>query len=320
MDRINILCSTDDKFAPYYGIMLTSLFENNKEEEFVIYVMTAGLGNQILRDYHTLTNQYHAELHIITIDNAALKECPIRTGDHVTIATYYRLLSPKLLDNIDKILYLDGDIIINGKIRPLWETDIREHALAAVVDVFYYQEESHLRLNIPFEYDYFNAGVLLMNLKYWRDHQVMNRCMRLIETQADKLIYHDQDTINAILYKEIKKLPLTYNFQFGFIYRDFHNKLGKEVQEEIKSNLMNPVIIHYSGSHKPWHKRSRYPYTPYYLYYKKISLWKRSPQIGNFTLCENIKYYLNKIIWTLGIKKEFNSYIVNYQTLKNNKN
>ena len=145
-NTINILCCTDDKYAPYYGIMLTSLFDNNKNEHFSIYVMTAGLKDNTHNKIKSLTNKYHSELHIIIVNEDVLKDCPIRIGDHVTLATYYRLLTPLLLPNIDKILYLDGDIIINGEIRPLWETNIQKNAVAAVIDEFYCDKDRHTRL------------------------------------------------------------------------------------------------------------------------------------------------------------------------------
>ena len=108
-EHINILCCTDDKYAPYYGIMLISLFENNKEDAFDVYVLTAGINQETERQYESIIAQHHASLHIITINDEMMKECPIREGDHVTLAAYYRIIAPLYLPNdMEKILYMDG--------------------------------------------------------------------------------------------------------------------------------------------------------------------------------------------------------------------
>lgn len=313
MDKINILCCTDDKYAPYYGVMLTSLFDNNKGESFDIYIMTAGLGDDTLKDYQSLTNQYHAGLHIVIVNEEVLKNCPIRIGDHITIATYYRLLAPMLLPNIEKILYLDGDIIINGNIRPLWETNIDNYAIAAVIDTVYNDKEQHIRLYLPQDAAYFNAGVLLINLCYWRQHDIIEQCLKCIEVNRDQLLYHDQDTLNIVLLNKVKYLPLKYNMQHGFVYTFLFNKMDEEYKKEILNNLYNPIIIHYSSHRKPWFKRSPLPYAPFFLYYRKHSLWKSLPLTGKISLKEHLRYYYARTVWALGIKKEINHYILKKQ-------
>ena len=282
METMNILCCTDDKYAPYYGIMLTSLFDNNKEESFCIYVMTSGLKSETIDMYRMLCSQHHSTLHIIQVDESKVKNCPIREGDHVSLAAYYRIIAPLFIKDIDKILYLDGDIIINDSLRPLWEIDIDNYALGAVIDEVYYDIERHETLGIDIHKSYFNSGVLLINLKYWHKHQIMDRCMKCIETKADILFYHDQDTLNIVLQDEVKFLPLKYNIQYGFIMKYLYNKLEDHVKSEIMSMVHNPTIIHFSGPSKPWHKRSRLPYTSVFLYYKGISLWRNQPLEGSF--------------------------------------
>ena len=73
----NILCCTDEKYAPYYGIMLTSLFDNNKEVTFDIYVLTAGLCEDTLRNYQVLASQNNSRIHVITINDEMMKAASI---------------------------------------------------------------------------------------------------------------------------------------------------------------------------------------------------------------------------------------------------
>ena len=314
MSTINILCCTDEQYAPFYGIMLTSLFDNNKGDSFEIFVLTAGLEEKTIADFQTLVNSNHSKLSVIIVDESRLRNCPIREGDHVTLATYYRLLTPILLPDIERVLYIDGDIIINKSIKPLWDTDITGKALAAVIDEDYNGEDRHQRLNIPQHIPYFNAGVLLINLKYWREHDVINRCMLCIETMADKLLFHDQDTLNVVLNKEIKLLPLTYNFQRGFIDYAFYNHMDSKYQEEINEIKYNPTVIHFTGYSKPWHEGCRHPYTSHFLFYWQKSLWHDMPLMANTqSLKQRFMQIRNEIIWVLGIKKRPKTYLIERQ-------
>ena len=315
---INILCCTDEKYAPYYGIMLTSLFDNNKEVAFDIYVLTAGLCEDTLRNYQVLASQNNSRIHVITIDDEMMKKCPIREGDHVTLAAYYRIIAPLYLpNNLDKILYMDGDIIINGRINDLWNTDIYDHAMGAIIDEAYFRDEPYIRLGYDKSFPSINSGVLLINLNYWREHDVISRCMKCIENMADKLLFHDQDTLNVVLHNEIKLLPLTYNFQRGFIDFAFYNNYDSKYQEEINGEKYKPTVIHYTGYSKPWHEGCRHPYTSYFLHYWKKSLWRSMPLVRTSpSFKQRLLYIRNEIIWALGIKKRPKTYLIERQAKK----
>ena len=115
--EMNIACATDNKFAPYCGIMLTSLFENNKKNSFSVYIMSRDLSEENRSKFDTLARQYNSEIKIIDLNNYEWRNCPIRYEDYVTVETYYRLVLPDILpESVHKILYLDGDIIINSPI------------------------------------------------------------------------------------------------------------------------------------------------------------------------------------------------------------
>ena len=310
----NILCATDDNYVPYCGIMLTSLFENNKELNLCIYILAEHLNDRSLNEFAELSKNYDQKIKIITVNNDVLKDCPIRLGDHVSIATYYRLLAPYLLPkNIEKILYIDCDIIINGNLSSLYEINIKGHPIAMSKDEAYFIEEKYTRLDYSRSYTYKNAGVALINLKHWRENDIANICLEYISKNPEKLTFHDQDTINAVLHKEIKLLPIKYNLQTGFLLTDYSKHFEKEMVEILEA-AKEPVIIHYTGVSKPWYKDSKHPYTKRFLYYKSMSLWKDYPLIKNRTSIYNRFIQIrNEIIWFLGIKKRPKSYIIDKQ-------
>lgn len=313
MKKINILCATDDNYVSYCGIMLTSLFENNKDVNIDVYLMTAGLNDKNRLDFISLSEKYGVNIHIVKVDDDALKNCPIRLGDHVSLVTYYRLLAPILLPNtVDRILYLDCDMIVNSSIKVLYNENIDDCAYGAVLDEAFQDIEKYERLEYQREKLYCNAGMMLINLEYWRKNQVMERCLDYIEKNPSKVLFHDQDTINVVLQDEKKLLPLKYNFQTGFILS--HYKFDDIIMHEILETVYSPVIIHYTGGiSKPWFAKSKHPYTNIFLYYKNISLWRKFPLLDRRTFYNKFVDFLLELIWTLGIKKRPKSYIIEMQ-------
>ena len=299
---VNILCCTDDNYAPYYGIMLTSLLENAKGADIHIYILTASLKDTTESMYLTLARQYGAAIKIISVDEEHLKNCPVRTGDHISLAAYFRLLAPVLLpEEVSKIIYLDGDIIVDGNILDLWNVDVSDYILGAVTDESYYLDAAYERLSYPRTAGYVNSGVLVMNVTYWREHHVTERLMECIDAQADILTFHDQDAINLVLHKEIKRLPARYNLQNGFLQDHHFQHFTKELQEDIRQAIQRPCIIHFGGKGKPWHRREQHPFLSYFRHYKKVSLWRNHPMSGEKSLYLDFHFVLRKIKQSLGI-------------------
>ncbi len=308
-----VLCATDNAYVPYCGVMLTSLFENNKNISIDVYVLTEGLSEQNVASFQTLAKKYNQNIYIVAVNSDSVKDCPIQNKDYVSIATYYRLLAQEVLPHhIDKILYLDCDMIISSNITELYNTNINDYAIAAVLDEDFMTQEKYSRLGYPMEKRYFNAGMLLMNLKYWRDNNVMERCFEYINNYPDRLKFHDQDTLNLILQNEKKFLNVKYNLQTGFMYT--YNNYDQGSLSEIHEAVTSPTIIHFTGPNKPWFKECKHPFRKRFLYYKNISLWKEQPLIR---VRKSFKDYFikirNSVIWSIGLKKKPQTYIIKAQ-------
>lgn len=312
--KIKILCTPDDNYIPYCGIMLTSLFENNKDIDFEVYIMCETLELKNIENLELLSKHYNTKIHIIYVNKSTFKDCPIRNGDHISIAAYYRLIAADILPkNLDRILYLDCDMIINGNIKELYDHDINEYAFGAVIDEAYFNNAKYERLYYDKKYSYINSGVILFNLSYWRENNLAQKCLEYISRNPDKVKFHDQDTLNAVLHKEMKLLPIKYNLQTGFLLTDY-TKYYKNEMPEILEATKSAVIIHFTGESKPWFKDSRHPYRKRFIHYKNISLWKAYRLKKNrYSLYERIIRLRNEVIWALGIKKRPRSYIIEEQ-------
>lgn len=307
---VNILCATDDNYAALCGIMLSSLLENNGDILFNIFILTEGLDEEKKDKYCSLEEKYNAKITILQVNKSQFEKCPLWAGDHLSVAAYYRLMAPELLpQEVDKVLYLDCDIIIHGSIKTLWSEDVREYAIGAVLDAQFYNEEFYERLNIPKESRYFNSGVMLMNLKYWRCNNVTERCFDCINKNRQILKYHDQDTLNLVLKDETKLLPIKYNLQSPFLMQGLQERYSC-IRNEIRLAIEKPIIIHYIGGGKPWLGLSFHPFRAVFFKYRQKSLW-RNCQLSTSTIniSEKVKFLLINILILIGIRKGPDTFI-----------
>ncbi len=310
-DPIHILCATDDNYIPYYGIMLTSLFENNPDERFSIFVLSSGLQPLSISSLHSLTSAYGHSIQFVAIEEKDLVDCPIRPGDHVTLATYYRLVAASVLpEDISKILWLDGDLIIDGPVRELWETNLSSFAIGTVKDESYCHPDIYQRLQLNPDIPYTSAGVLLINLDYWREHKSASLFFNYIRENRDKLLFHDQDTLNVVFQDKKILLPVIWNFQSGFITAWEYPNYPVPLQEEIFRAARKPIIIHYSGPSKPWFRFNIHPYRKVFEHYQRLSPWKDFPP-KSFGLKHSIRDGIGKMLRDLHLRRS--PYIFNNQ-------
>lgn len=312
---MNILCSTDTNYVPFCGVMLTSLFENNKEKDIIVYVLTNDLSKSAEGKLNELATYYSQQIRIVRVDESAFNNCPIDAlNDHVSIATYFRLATADLLPrNIDRILYLDCDIIVAGALGEFYGSDFDGKACVVVRDEASELDMPYERLNIiKDDKPYFNAGVILMDLDYWRFNSLSIKFMEYITQHKEHLAFHDQDTLNVVLRNQVKFDHTKFNLQRGFVVKSVFDQEIEQHKKEILEAMESPVIIHYTGKGKPWMVHDRNPLNRIWISYFKKSLWRSMPLIeGRTPLLMKLKQLVNNVIWSLGIKKRFQTYIIN---------
>jgi Lipopolysaccharide biosynthesis proteins, LPS:glycosyltransferases len=281
--------------------MLTSLFENNSTAKFVIHILIESLKeDNIYKIKDLINNKYKQEVVFHKVDSNLTKDCYIPANSGWTLATYYRLFVGEILDKeIEKIIYLDCDLVIVGNIIELWNIDIDQYAVGCIEDMWSGKANNYSRLNYDPKYSYFNAGVLLMNLKYFREHKLQDKAIKYVRRMGNKLIFCDQDILNALIHDQKQLIHLRYNMQDGFYRRRKQIRTASipTLLEEIK----HPVIIHYTGSKKPWQYKSQHPMKYQYEKYLDLTEWKgeRPHMPFNYKMILTI----NKILIKLGVLK-----------------
>lgn len=176
------------------------------------------------------------------VDESRYRKLPV--SGHGTTANYFRLLIPDLLPaHIEKIIYLDCDLLVLDSLLPLWEIDLKGVPLAAVSNMSLFESEA-TRLDIPYMNGTFNSGVLVMNLCLFRQERFHHRCMDKAMELGQQIVYWDQDVLNILACGRWLKLENCWNVQHGFTTDPFIKD---------KYAVMKPKIIHFSGNGlKPW--------------------------------------------------------------------
>jgi lipopolysaccharide biosynthesis glycosyltransferase len=150
----------------------------------------------------------------------------------------------------------------------LWNTDVSEHVLAAVTIPGSTRCAAY---GIPEQFGYFQSGVMLINLKRWREEGIFDRLQDYILHNADKIVDADQDVLNACLYDRRRPLPFVWNVIAPF-YFNLH-PLGIPAAER-RSVVRDARIIHFNGPSKPWSYMCRHPRRADYWHYLRRTEWR----------------------------------------------
>lgn len=267
---MNILVTLDSNYIKPLKVMLKSLFLNNQEESFAIYVMHSSLDTQELEDLRQFIDNHGSQLNVIYVDDDCFEDAP--TLLHYTKAMYYRLLAFKFLpQELDRILYLDPDILVINSIRELYDTDIEGYLYAASYhDKIALKEVNKVRLNVYDINAYYNSGVLLMNLPLQRQLIDEKVIYDFVDKNRSKLIMPDQDVINVLYSKQIKSLDeklYNYDVRFYSYYKIMNGGVC-----DMDYIFENTVILHFCGKKKPWNKQYSGKFHSLYKQYEKFAL------------------------------------------------
>jgi len=253
---IPIVLATDENFVPYCGVAISSLIMNaNPDFCYEIFILYERLTCKSIYRLEQLSNDYIKvtccciEKYFYCIEKY-FNNKHIIEHRHLSIATTFRLLIPDIFPHYEKIIYLDSDIIVNADIAQLYNIDIGNSILGAVQG--YYKRDStnfvynHLKetLGINIE-NFFNAGVLIINIEEFNLNTVAEKCYSLLEERND-LYFMDQCTLNIVCEGRVHFLPKKWNFEWLYLLEADDSSLM------CSGDISNPAIIHYIGAEKPW--------------------------------------------------------------------
>ena len=268
--HIRVLFCCNPAFYQHLAVAMVSMLENNPSALFDLHLMASGRDDGLEEKLkRSLQPHRHAVLNIhhLSLDSLA----HFFVSSHITLESYLRIFAAEVLGNeIDKILYLDCDLVVVGDLLELWRTDIDAYALAAAPDL--YGGFRRPALGVPMDRSYVNAGVLLLNFARWRREQLPAALICFIEAHAASLIFHDQDAINAVLYDRTRLLDRRWNVQSQMFRLRRHVFPG--AYAAIREACRRPAILHYAGPEKPWRFRVSVAKRRLYFQYLKKTEWR----------------------------------------------
>lgn len=268
-DPVDVACTTDRRYAPHTAAMLHSLLEANPGEAFRIHVLHEALGPDDAERLRQTGAAYGASFEFHVVDTARMRGFPTRTFH---ASCWYRIFLPELLPNLTTVLYLDSDMVVLDRIRPLWETDVSDHPFAAAANPLYPFMPNFPRtaLGIADPRRYFNSGVLLMNLARLRSAGAVARLRAYAQAHPDNL-YPEQDALSALFHAECLPLHLRWNAQSTLW--DLRPEQLPLPRDEVDEARRRPAIVHFIGPYKPWQYLCRHPLRHLYFTHRAQTPW-----------------------------------------------
>ena len=271
MEKCVVVYIGDKGFVTQIGVSMYSLFENNKDLAICVYLLSDHMPKEELNKFEVLALKFSQEIHILDIpplEKLAQNKLYSSKDEEWPTLVFTRMFLTKILPkNIKKVLCLDGDTVIMGSIKSLFDTDINNYAAAAVLD-----SSNHFKLLNGFSRNdhYFNAGVCLLNLEYWRSHDMLENIIHIITKQHGQFLDNEQAVFNIVLKDLILVLKPYYNLMKRFYdaadnydeYLKFSGYKKTEIytNEEFTFAKNNISIIHFAGNgNRPWFKNCNYP-------------------------------------------------------------
>lgn len=283
---MNILITISDSYVPYAGVMLQSLADSNPELTFDVYIICPDISQTSKK---MLDEQFKNEKsEAIRLE---FPDIPQNINDEINRMAPYlvkslntsfilRLYSPRIIpEHIHQILYMDVDTLVISPLSELATMQLNQTtALAAVKDLVRGDDYQRLGINES-NHIYFNSGIMLLNLDYWRKNMVGEKCLELLRKNSTLYMMPDQDALNVVCQGHVEYLHPKFNcLIFFFAKREFLDaRIRKEERENIREATECPAIIHYVFVNKPWHKDSFLPKKDLWMATLHKTVWKNIP-------------------------------------------
>lgn len=259
---MHIVTAANEAYAQHLGVMLFSLLKHAKHKKDInLYVIDGNISKANKRKLERITGLFNRTITFLKVDDKLIETFLLNKASYISKETYYRIFIPQLLDErIDKALYLDCDIIVQDDLTELWDTPIKGHYLGAVSKSLSKEKRKkrEKRLNMPEGSLYFNCGVLLLNLRMWREKNMVQKIVTFIQNNPSKLKFLDQDAMNSVLQGKWVKLKARWNY----------------TSKRLPHFWENPAVIHFTSSRKPWNWDG-HPFRKLYFKYLKESKWNK---------------------------------------------
>lgn len=300
-NNIPIVLSSSNEYAQNLAVTIESIKENSSLANYYdLIILHSDLYKKNQQLLKTIVNDMpNFSLRFYPVDQFIANQKFI-VHDHVKVQTFFRLLIPSILKNYEKVLYLDCDLVVNADIALLYSLEISNTLLACSRDIrmaalYNFPSEEFKNYNdkklcIKNSFDYFNAGVMLINVIKFRKEFPLEKLIQLATSRDWR--FADQDLLNSYCQEMVKFLPLKWNVQISFDETKSEQKAPLSLYTEYLEARQNPLIVHYSGNALPTRIYEIDMFEYYWKYakhspYYEYSILFAALQNSHFFVCDN---------------------------------
>lgn len=269
VDTINLLVTLDENYLPQLSVLLTSIALNNPETRFDLYLLHSNIPDKAMENVNLWSKRTGNGFFPVQVQDDMFQNAPV--SRQYPREMYYRLLAGELLPgNVKRVLYLDPDILVINSLTPLWEMDMGEKLFAAAAHTGKTELANNVnRLRLGIDHDYYNSGVLLMDLKQIRKAICPEQIFTYVKEHDKELILPDQDVLNAMFGDNILSIP---DELWNYDARNYNNYLLRSGGIcDLLWVMEHTAILHFCGKVKPWKPHYPYRFGILYRHYMQIT-------------------------------------------------
>lgn len=288
---MNVAYHCSDACSQMLGVSITSLFETNKAtEEITVYVIEKEICEKNKSLLLELAKKYKRKIVFIPMPdiNLQVNLGLIKVKEKWHFDSYCRIFLDKILpDYVERVLYLDCDVIVTDDIQTLWNLDLEGCCAAGVLDCL--SEQYYKLFGLSDDSAYCNSGVILFDLKQWKQNKMDDHIKKYIAQRNGYIFFMEQSVLNGVMEGKWLVLGARYNVSTLMMSLSYQNLIKlrrpKAFYDCIEYNqaVINPAIIHMTSNflvnNRAWVVGSNHPAKEYYFKYKQFSPWKNTEDI-----------------------------------------
>lgn len=328
---VQVLCAADENYAKSLCVTLRTAAESLRlGYQLKVFLIDGGICDASWKMLQRSLTEFNVEIQVVEPSASrveSLKE--LSTSHHITHTAYYRLLAAEWLpEEVDKVIYLDSDLLILGDLAELWELEEHDYYCWAVPDIacpfvdakaadYNFKKSSpylavlspipnYRALGLDGSEPYFNSGIMVMHLDRWRADNISQQLLTCLAENQRYVWCWDQYALNVVFSGRWGQLPLKWNQgAHAFEFPSLEN--APIAKEQFAEMIERPAVIHYTTEWKPWDPITAHPERD--MFFEKLdqTAWKNwRPELAKFSLRNKWNQFVLTVIKT---------WIVNYRKL-----
>lgn len=282
--HLHIAVASDENYARFVATLIVSTAKNNTDfEKITFHLLSNGISKDTLEKIQGVIDAFE-NCEIRTYDISDLHgRLKVDVPHTIALTSYARLFMREVIpDDVSKILYLDTDIIVTGKLQQLWDTELDDNYLGGCLDIFE-GTVSKTAVGLALDSPYINAGVLLINLDLWGEDSLSSKFLDFLCSHDGNVHHHDQGIVNGVCRDRMLILPPQYNLHSPVFSHSFSiiRKISNPhyTAKEYEDAIANPVIIHFTEGfyNRPWKKHCKHPMKNIFVDIQNETPWRGVP-------------------------------------------